>query len=302
MIKLLQWSISIGALCYALYGIDINHLLQSIKKYTFFSMFCVLSVLFLDYFCMSLRLKCLLPKDFNFKKSFLAIILCIGYNNLLPAKAGDAIKIAWIKNRSNLNYISVTSKILWERCFDIVGLLCVSALAYTLADTGRSILLPAIIFIIILTCFFICRYWSQFFHHAYQKYLPQKIATFFSDFHANLIDNISSKIIISGLILTFLIWCNYLASFYISINFVANFNLNFAQILTVFAITSIGTALPSSPGGLGIFEGAMVLSLSWLGINHNDALGIALFLHAVHFIPSAIGAIIIGNLTKKSRN
>jgi uncharacterized membrane protein YbhN (UPF0104 family) len=46
--------------------------------------------------------------------------------------------------------------------------------------------------------------------------------------------------------------------------------------------------LPSTPGAIGVYEASTVLALSWFGIEKEQALGIALFNHALQFIPTTL--------------
>jgi glycosyltransferase 2 family protein len=55
------------------------------------------------------------------------------------------------------------------------------------------------------------------------------------------------------------------------------------------AVLAMGIALPSAPGGLGVFEGAIVGALSVLGVKDQSiSLGMALVLHAIQIVISFI--------------
>ena len=290
-----QWGISLGALAYALSGVDMGTLWQALRGYAPSAMLAVLGVTALDYICMGFRLRGLLPCGASYTHSVQAVILCTGYNNILPAKAGDVVKVVYLTKKSRHPLLTIGSVILWERLLDVLALLCISLLAYTLADAGQRLVLP------LLCCaggaglFYICRRWSLFFHAAYARFFPGRVGPLLQRLHSNVIDNVSAGWALRGFAWSLLIWGCYFASFVIALCSVAGFSLTFPQMLTVFAVTCLGMAVPSSPGGLGVFEGAMVLSLSWFGVDHSAALGIALFIHAVHFIPLAVIAVALNS-------
>jgi len=56
----------------------------------------------------------------------------------------------------------------------------------------------------------------------------------------------------------------------------------------VVVATGLASILPSSPAGLGVFEGATVVALGAYGVARSDALSYALVLHAVNFFPYLI--------------
>jgi hypothetical protein len=51
---------------------------------------------------------------------------------------------------------------------------------------------------------------------------------------------------------------------------------------------ALGIALPSAPGGVGIFEGTIIAVLKLFEINETTALAYALILHVVHFLVTAM--------------
>lgn len=60
----------------------------------------------------------------------------------------------------------------------------------------------------------------------------------------------------------------------------------------VIAAAGLAIALPVTPGQLGIFEGAVVLSLGLLGVQPEPALGSALVLHALKLLPPTLVGLI----------
>jgi uncharacterized membrane protein YbhN (UPF0104 family) len=62
-------------------------------------------------------------------------------------------------------------------------------------------------------------------------------------------------------------------------------DLSFAAGILVVVATGLASILPSSPAGLGVFEGATVVALGAYGVSRSDALSYALVLHAVNFFP-----------------
>jgi uncharacterized membrane protein YbhN (UPF0104 family) len=54
------------------------------------------------------------------------------------------------------------------------------------------------------------------------------------------------------------------------------------------SLLALGVAIPSAPAGLGVYEAAMVLALTILGIAQPTALAIAIILHFTQFGITAV--------------
>ena len=65
----------------------------------------------------------------------------------------------------------------------------------------------------------------------------------------------------------------------------AGLDLTFGQVLSVFVFGALGLAVPSSPGGVGVYEAVMVAVLTGLGVDKEQALAVGLVYHAVYSFP-----------------
>ena len=64
--------------------------------------------------------------------------------------------------------------------------------------------------------------------------------------------------------------------------------LHAASALVILAATNLATLLPVVPGNLGVYEAAVVLAYSYLGVPPERALGIAVVQHACYFVALAV--------------
>ena len=73
----------------------------------------------------------------------------------------------------------------------------------------------------------------------------------------------------------------------------AGLGLSMSGVVGVFALSSLGMLLPSSPGALGVYEAVMVTALDVYGVPRDQALAITLFSHMAQFIPvTLVGGLI----------
>ncbi|MBI2936193.1 MAG: flippase-like domain-containing protein [Chloroflexi bacterium] len=66
-----------------------------------------------------------------------------------------------------------------------------------------------------------------------------------------------------------------------------------AAVVTVVAVTLFATSLPSLPGALGTFEFAAVYMLDFFAFTREDALGFAILLHLLLYVPPIVVALVM---------
>lgn len=275
---------SIAGVGYACAGISFSSLHDAIENYTLLPVFALLLVSACDYAFMALRLRLLFGVAVTFRQSLIAVILCVGFNSILPAKAGDAFKACWLGRTMQKSLLEIVPLIIWERMFDLLTLavvICGLIMAAGLEGVSWG-LAAAWLALVIIYC--VLRHFSHALRMFYASRLPKKLRTPARLLHETLIDKPTARWIGQGCASTATIWlCSY-AGFFLALNHIGGFGLSATQVCFVFAVTSASSALPSAPGSLGIFEGSMVWALSRQGISQDAALGLAVLLHLVYFL------------------
>ena len=90
------------------------------------------------------------------------------------------------------------------------------------------------------------------------------------------------------------VWALYALQVGIVLNGAAELGLRWTDALGVFALSSLGMLLPSSPGALGVYEAVAVTALTFYGVPRDQALAAALADHMVQFIPvTAAGGLVL---------
>lgn len=294
----LQWGISLAALVYAVWGLDFQSLYNAMAAYSPMLMVLPLVFVSVDYFFMALRIHGMLLAKCSVATALKAIIICIGYNNVLPAKAGDILKIVFLKKRCTCEYSEIVTLVFWERFFDVLALLTVALIVNFSSTPIFSYELVLSSTILVVGIIILLRLNSSLFHKLYSKIPFPLLSNSLHDLHKYGIDEVRLPWILRAAGITTCIWTIYAGTFIYCLLYIADFSLSLQQCLTVFVVSALGMALPSAPGGLGVFEAATVMALSWYGIAHEQALGIALFIHAIHFIPVTLVAFGFGNVFK----
>lgn len=290
---LLQVAISGAALVYACHGASAAGIAEAFFGYPWWYFPLALAALLVNYLASGVRLYILFKKDAGFLLATRAAVVGIGYNGILPAKGGDILKLLFLSRHGGYTMGKSGALIVWERFFDFFILAMLSCYLFTTGKTEMSFIPLLLLIVLMLSGVYILRKYSSFFYSLYKRIPFIKIKRFLQNAHAEGVDGISMSRLGQCVFISICIWGCYFLFFYFSISIGVSAQLTLSQLLTVFAVCCLGAAIPSSPGGVGIFEAAMVLSLSWYGVDGSSALCVALVMHALVVVPAAIGAICI---------
>ena len=217
-----------------------------------------------------------------FKLTNEATFIGMAGNNLLPARAGDVMKIFLMCKWSKMPKLGLLFIVGLERFFDGITLFIVAY--YTLltialptwVGTGlKSLLLVLTIGIIFCLIIMFGSNW---------KALPKKIQSIVANISTGLqmLKNwkqISQVTIVSILSTTLQILTLVLCQKALGIE------LPLVAPALVFLAINLAIMIPSAPSNLGPFEFAAVLAYAVIGVNKESALNIALIFHALQIIP-----------------
>lgn len=287
-----QISIVLGSFIYIFWGIQFEGILASLNRWNPLGLVLAFGIMFVDICLMIFRLYTLFLKKITVRTAIYGVIFCLGYNNILPAKAGDIIKTVFIHKENLLPFSFVIPIIVWERIFDSVILFLLLLISFSNIALGGILFL----FFFVVVFFFILRRYAQFFYQLYERIPIIRLAYFLHELHENGIEKVTLSWLFSNLFLTIAIWGSYFGCFWVSMHYMAGLDLTLFQMILVFVVTCTGAALPSTPGSLGVFEAGMVLSLSLYGIERDVALPVALFIHFLYFLPITLGALFLSLL------
>lgn len=290
---ILRWGISLICLIYAFYGVPLADLLNVMRSFPVMPMILTVITGFIAYAVLGVRLKFMWTPSLKFKSTFFASLVGLALNNVLPAKAGEIAKAAWIGRENNLTFDISLGLIFMERFFDVNFLALLSLwFMWQLAQKGAAIILIACLIIgwIILIIF----HKKPELMNIYNKlHLPAKISEFLTRFTKSLTDQIYIKRLIWMFFSSFVLWSFYYLQMAIALNGAARLNLNFTETLGIFALSSLGMLLPSSPGALGVYEAVAVTALVAYNVPREQALAVTLFAHMAQFIPvTVVGGLI----------
>ncbi len=241
--------------------------------------------------------KALLGEQASFKETFLKINEGYFINNIFPFRLGEISRALFMGNTINVHPAKILSSIVVERAFDmiILAILLLNMIPYAFGlEINQAYIWVLLISLVIglLVLVLVVRY--QNFVVKKLNWLGKKLP-----FLEKMVLPLVFSFLDGFKILTkpsqfFLGFFGVAGSWLVSL---IQYSL-FLRLMVPGAAwwwgafsnvaMALGIALPSAPGGVGIFEGTIIAVLKLFDINETTALAYALVLHVVHFLITAL--------------
>ncbi len=218
-------------------------------------------------------------------------------NNLFPLRAGEIGRALFMGKSIGVSPFHVLSSIVIERAFDLIvaATMLLSTLPLALnAEWARpaSTITLGLMVLLLAALYLMARFNDKV--HA----IAMKIGGRWALFNRLVIPQIDSLLdglsaltnlrqFLLSVFLIGLTWVFWLGVYYVMLVPIAP-QAPFWWAIFADAILALGVAIPSAPAGLGVYEGAMVIALTILGIAQPVALAYALIMHFIQLILTGI--------------
>lgn len=217
----------------------------------------------------------------------------VGYmgNNVLPARAGEALRVVLLAQRCDASKRTLISSIVAERLLDVVALLALFLVTvYGVLDTAevlptrRPLLVTAIGICALLAG--AIAIWVLRSHDVFDRV---------RNWLRPLADAPRALLTPWGLVLlagTFLLW-TVEASVYWSVAKAIGMDISISGALYLVALTNFVAALPAAPGSLGTFDAAVAWGANRLGAAGSVALSYVILIRFVLYVPITVVGLVV---------
>jgi uncharacterized protein (TIRG00374 family) len=245
----------------------------------------------------SLGWKALLSEHATFKETFLKVNEGYFINNIFPFRLGEISRALFMGNTLAIHPAKILSSIVVERVFDLIilAILILTMLPYAFGlDINQAYIWVLLITMVLGLLILIFMVRNQDFVIKQLTRLGKKIPLLEKmvlPLVYSFLDGFNVLTKPSQFVFGFL---GVSGSWFISL---IQYSL-FLKLMVPEAdwwwgafsnvAMALGIALPSAPGGVGIFEGTIIAVLKLFEINETTALAYALVLHVVHFLITAV--------------
>jgi len=215
-------------------------------------------------------------------------------NNILPARAGEFIRAAYLGKRNDISSSFVFATGLVERLVDVVALIILGSISLSMTrllfgplqvalQTMSAISISGLLVII-----FLPRFGTQI--NKVVAALPwldgptgSKLTEFLKQFIRGLEALHQIQRVVVFILLTTLIWTiDALGTAFLSR--ILHLSISLDQAFVLLAGLGLSSAIPSTPGYVGIYQFVAVVILEPFGISKTDALAFILFFQIVNLM------------------
>jgi uncharacterized protein (TIRG00374 family) len=226
------------------------------------------------------------------------------YNNIMPARAGEAARVVVLTQRSTTSPVEIVGTVVLERLYDVLAILVVFFVAEPWLPHVSWFGAAAVAAIVLAVLIAAAAIVLAVFGDRPLRFLLRPLRRFslFSGVRLErTIDELTHGL--SGLrhpllaleafVWTIAAWLlTALCAYLVSVAF--HLHLPFACAVLVAVAIGLSMILPSPPAAVGVFEGAALIALEAYGVSHSSALPYAVVLHLVNFVPFVvIGALLL---------
>jgi glycosyltransferase 2 family protein len=225
------------------------------------------------------------------------------FNNVLPARAGEAARVIALNRSSGTAATEVVATVVVERLYDVIALLVMLfVLLPWLPEVtwvhAASILAIALVVLTAAGVVVLVR-WGE--RPARWLLRPVARLPFVSveqteraaaSIHRGVASLYDPTLALVAMTLTAASWILLALSAWVLMK---GFDLGLSPLAGGLVMVSVGLGLilPSSPAAVGVFEAAALIALKAYGIEKSAALSYALVLHAVNFFPYIVAGVVV---------
>lgn len=232
----------------------------------------------------------------------LASAMLIGqlFNNVLPARAGEAARIVTLNQSSGTSRAETAGTVLIERAYDVLSLLLLLFVLTPWLPHVTWLRAAAILAIALsaglVAAFAVVAVWKERPLLAVLRplgRLPFVPEQRLERAAANLVHGLAGlrrgRLALAAIGLTTASWIAFgISSWLVLRGFDVGRELSPAAGILVMIAIGLAMILPSSPAAVGVFEAAVLVALKAYGVPESRALSYALVLHALNFFPYVV--------------
>lgn len=285
--------ISLAALVILLSIVDTKEFLTDLQKADFRFIPIAIVLFFLSLVTRAYGWRAILQEKISISRSFWTINEGYLLNNVLPLRMGEIGRAFLIDRTSGVSFWEVLPTIMIERIIDVAftaGMLLASLPFVIGAQDSQQVAVLVVIFVIFG---FIALFLSVRNRETMLAWFD-RLANRWNILHkfgrerlASLLEGASAltdvKQFLRVLFWMSLTWALTVGVYYMLL---LAYDPQAKLIWTTFSLSflAMGVAVPSSPGQIGVYEGAMVYALSLIGMPNSMALSYAVVAHAVFLL------------------
>jgi len=224
-----------------------------------------------------------------------ALLIGLLFNNILPARAGEAMRIVALNQRAGTSRVEALATAATERVYDVLSTLLILFVAAPFLPEVTWIRRAALLAIGLAAAVLAVVVAIRLAGERPVRLLLRPLSLLpgvslgrteraASSLVRGLAAIRSPRLALLALVLTTGSWLVLGLSAYFVLRCL-DLGVGFGAALLVVVATNLAMVIPSSPAAVGVYEAATQVALRPFGIGDSEALSYAIVLHAVNFLP-----------------
>jgi uncharacterized protein (TIRG00374 family) len=285
--------ISIILLYFSLKDIKYEEILLTLRKADFRFLFIPLVFIGFAVTLCSFRWSRITGSSVQFRDAFIALLIGLFVNNVLPARIGEVARAYVLAKRKGISFTYGFSTVLVDRFFDLAGLLLLTFIFFPghslphAVSRGIYILVTLMIICIALIFVLSREKFADTIASGLRKIrrpLFSKLAHRVMAIQENL-KRISSPFnLLCFVAISFTTWFAMSIALYFA-TLTLGIHVKFVYIPFVCALLNMGLTIPSAPGYVGVYQALLVYLLSIFGVPKHEGFAVSIIYHAAWYIP-----------------
>lgn len=281
----LRFALVLACLAYALWGVDFSRLRAELAAFPPGAVGLYVALALAVVLAPGLRLRFLMAGRIGAATGVRTCLMGLALNNVLPARLGEMAKALFLRREGDVSLGRALEAVFWERFFDLTALMVLGVAVAALLGQGL-ILYPLLAGVGSGWAFLLLLRFRPRAAQACLRWLPgERMRLFAAEMLGLLQANLRAGFLIWLGLWTLAAWTGYAVSYAVGLCLMAGLPADPALVLTVFAVATLGFALPGAPGGMGVYEASMVLALGLFGVERERAFAIGLAMHLLQYLP-----------------
>lgn len=304
-------ALSLGALAWAVRGIDWPQLIQTLAAAHYWWLLLALPLYLVGYYSRARRVSQLLEpiKPVASRRVLAPLVIGFLFNNVLPGRLGEFVFAYLLGKRENISRTATFAVIVLSRILDgitilaffLFGLFAFLQFSQGTAEAGPNQdllgkvylagILGAILFGLVSAACFVLIAWQGLAMQVVDKMLmvfPQRFSAAgkhaLERFIAGLGILKEPGRLFSVFLFNFVPWGLELFTYYFA-GKVFGLDLTIRQCALIMGMTNLAMIVPGAPGGVGLFEWGGVLVMDLLKVDKETGLAYIVLVHAVILLP-----------------
>jgi len=285
----------------ALRGVDYSSLFEVMARSKWWCLLAAALANLVNLWLRGLRWQLILKtsKKLPTRDTFAATMIGFMANNILPARAGEGLKVYILADDHHLSKMTVLATVVIERLFDMLALLSLvgglillgphhgsvmwMAAVYGGAFTGLSLLM---LLWLRLKGRALAR-WLETHggQQSYVRHLVDAVPTFSAGL--DCLSRERGRDLVGVSALSALVWLAMFLNLVFGV-YALSLTLPTSASLVILVTQSLGMIVPSGPANVGVYQFTTVAAATWFDVDRTSAFGLSLLLHATRFFPTTI--------------